>query len=202
MGIATAMAAFSATAAAGQLLMGQEQQKQAEAAAKRDVAGLGALIEKGPGTAYSDVQAQTEAFDLVDEQTQRAVTEATVAAQEAGGAGVIGGVGNIIQAQQESALKTAIERSKEEARVDELVAAEKRQNQMLKYQGLTDLKKMELLGAQEAIKEAKTMKLAGMSGIMAGLGSIPKALESDRRYQAYQDNPNLASPYLYGLGIV
>lgn len=181
MAAATALAVASAAVGAGQMIMGAQQKKKAEAAADKAMAQQRQLIEQGVVNQYAGLQAQTGAFDLAEQQTQRAVTEATVAAQEAGAEGVIGGVGNIIQAQQQAGLQTAVKRAEEEGRVEQLKAGEQARIDQMKYQGLVGLSQQELMGAQAAAAEGRQMQMAGLGGLTSGLAAAPGAIADDRK---------------------
>lgn len=180
MAAATALAISAAAAGGIQAIAGNIQKNKAEKAANRAMAEQRALIEQGVVNQYAGLQAPTEAFDLAEEQTQRAVTEATVAAQEAGAEGVIGGVGNIIQAQQQAGLQTAAQRAQAEFDVDKMKAAEQARIDQMKYQGLVGLSQQELMGAQAAAAEGRQGMMAGLEGITSGLAAAPAALASDR----------------------
>ena len=181
MAAATALAVASAAVGAGQMIVGTQQKKKAEKAADAAMAEQRTLIEQGVVNQYAGLQAQTGAFDLADQQTQRAVTEATVAVQEAGAEGVIGGVGNIIQAQQEAGLQTAVKRAEEEGRVEQLKTGEQSRIDQMKYQGLVGLSQQELMGAQAASAEARQMQMAGLGGLTSGLAATPGAIADDRK---------------------
>ena len=180
MAAATALAVASAGAGAAQAIIGSQQKKKAEKAADAAMAEQRALIEQGVVNQYAGLQAPTEAFDLADEQTQRAVTEATVAAQEAGAEGVIGGVGNIIQAQQQAGLQTAAQRAQAEFDVEKLKAGEQARIDQMKYQGLVGLSQQELMGAQAAAAEGRQNVMSGWGGIVSGLAAAPGAVASDK----------------------
>ena len=180
MAAATALAISSAAIGAGQMIMGAQQQKKGQIAADKAMAEQRALIEQGVVNQYAGLQAPTEAFDLAEEQTQRAVTEATVAVQEAGAEGVIGGVGNIVQAQQQAGLQTAAQRAQAEFDVDKMKAAEQARIDQMKYQGLVGLSQQELMGAQAASAEGRQGIMAGLGGIASGLAAAPGAVKDDR----------------------
>lgn len=181
MAAATALAVASAATAGIQAIVSSQQKKKAEAAADKAMAEQRQLIEQGVVNQYAGLQAPTEAFDLAEEQTQRAVTEATVAAQEAGAEGVIGGVGNIIQAQQQAGLQTAAQRAQAEFDVEKLKAGEQARIDQMKYQGLVGLSQQEIMGAQAAAAEGRQAMNLGFQGLTSGLAGAPAAIESDRK---------------------
>ena len=169
---AIALAGVGAAAAVQGVQMGVSArgQKISDKAAAAAMDKKTQLIEQGVVNQYSGLQAPTEAFDLAEEQTQRAVTEATVAAQEAGAEGVIGGVGNIIQAQQQAGLQTAAQRAQAEFDVEKLKAGEQARIDQMKYQGLVGLSDQELTGAQEASAYHREMFGKGLEGLSASFG--------------------------------
>jgi hypothetical protein len=171
MAAATALAIASAAAGGIQAIVGGIQRNKAERAARRATRGKRGVIEEGVMNQYAGLQAPTEAFDLAEEQTQRTVTDATVAAREAGAEGVIGGVGNIVQAQQQAGLQTAAQRAQAEFDVDKMKAAEQARIDQMKYQDTLASFIAEEEGAGKARAEGMSNIYAGLTGVTGGLAA-------------------------------
>ena len=89
---------------AAQAIKSQQQMKQASQAATQAANELKNIKEVN---AFKQVQVPTLGFDLAQQSQAQATTQALQSLQGAGAEGVIGGVGNVLQASNEQALQLA-----------------------------------------------------------------------------------------------
>lgn len=170
-----ALALMQAGVAAGQAIYGNAQRKKAEAAADKSMASMRATVEQGLTNQYAGLQAATQEFELQDQQTQALIAQNAQMLRESGAEGVIGGVGNLVQAGHQSGLQTAAKIEGAEFELDKLEAAEQSRLDQLQQQQLLGLGQQELMGAQAAGQEARQNIYQGIGGItnaMAGLGGF------------------------------
>ena len=177
MAAATTVIAGAAALAAvgmgtGQMISGREKAKDAKSAVGQAVTDLRSMIEEGQANRLKALQIPTMGAELQERSLARATAGGIEAAQEAGAAGVIGGVGRITQAAGEQAAQQASELDRMQKERDRLVLQEEQRLEGQKYQGLLGLQQMELTGSQQALSDAQALQQAGAQSIASGLGSM------------------------------
>lgn len=170
--IAGSAALASAGLGVGQMIAGRSRAKDAKSAVGQAVTDLRSMIEEGQANRLKALQIPTMGAELQERALARATAGQVEAAQEAGAAGVIGGVGRITQAAGEQAAQQAAELDRMQKERDQLVLTEEQRLEGQKYQGLLGLQQMELTGAQQALSDAQALQQAGAQTIASGLGNL------------------------------
>lgn len=170
--IAGAAALASVGMGTGQMISGRKKAIDAKSAVGQAVTDLRSMIEEGQANRLKALQVSTMGSELQERSLARATAGGIEAAQEAGAAGVIGGVGRITQAAGEQAAQQASELDRMQKERDRLVLQEEQRLEGQKYQGLLGLQQMELTGAQQALSDAQALQQAGAQSIAGGLGSM------------------------------
>ncbi len=161
---------------AAQMAKGAKKERDAKIATEEAVKELRGMIEEGQANRLKALQIPTMGSELQERSSARATAAGIEAVQEAGAAGVIGGVGRITQAAGEQAAAQAAEIDRMQKERDRLVLTEEQRLESQKYQGLLGLQQMELSGSQQAIADALAQQQAGAQTIASSLGSLTTSM--------------------------
>lgn len=162
--VTTAVIATGAALAGTGMSIAQavKAKKDAKAASEAAATAANTLKNINQVNAMSKVQVPTLGSNLAQQGIDRATQSALSVSQGAGAEGVIGGVGQIMQASNEQELKLAAQANDLEYQrnTDEAVA----QNQInaAKFKQLTDLEQSRLEGAQDAEYQAQANRNAAI----------------------------------------
>lgn len=170
------IAGASAAASAGQAIAANKRRKEADFAAKDAAAKLRGISE----TDYSaGLQVPTMGYDLAQQGVQQQAATGVQALQEAGAAGVIGGMPGLQQQVNEANLQLGADLQQQEYQRD-LFRAESRQAQDMRRVGReANIASQELEGAQMAASENRQIMndaiAGGLGALQAGYGQYLEA---------------------------
>jgi hypothetical protein len=152
---------------AAQAIKANKDMKQAGQAAAKAAGELKNIKEFN---AFKQVQVPTLGYELAQQGQAQAVTQAVEASKGAGAEGVIGGVGNIVQAAGEQGLQLAAQAQQAQSQRD-MAQAEAEQGIQARKQE-RDFKGglLEVQGAQEARAAAEQRKNAAIEGMFSSAG--------------------------------
>lgn len=186
------IAGASAAASAGQAIAANKRRKEADFAAKDAAAKLRGISE----TDFSaGLQVPTMGYDLAQQGIQQQAATGVQALQEAGAAGVIGGMPNLQQQVNEANLQLGADLQQQEYQRD-LFRAESRQAQdMRRAQRESGIAMGELEGAQLAASENRQI---ANNAIASGLGSLQLGYEQYMKAKPLYDTQKTA-PDLSGV---
>jgi len=191
------IAGASAAASAAQAIAANKRRKEADFAAKNAAAKMRGISE----TDYlTGLQVPTMGYDLAQEGVQQQVATGVQALQEAGAAGVIGGLPTLTQQSNQANLELGADLQQQEYQRD-LMRAENRQRiegrKVARELGITE---GELAGAQLAASENRQI---ANQAIMSGLGAVQEGygqyLEGKPLYDAQRVAPDLSGVNRMGL---
>jgi hypothetical protein len=157
---------------AAQAINSQKRMNDASKAAAGAVNELKAIKEFN---AFKQVQVPTLGFNLAQESKAQGTAQALQSLQGAGAEGVIGGVGNVVQAGNEQDLQLAAQAQEAQFKRDAMQAEAEQGIQSRKAERDFSLGAYQLEGAQAARAAAETKRNSGIEGIF---GSAGKALTS------------------------
>ena len=171
------IAGASAAASAGQAIAANQRRKKDEAAARDAASRLRGLTE----TDYSaGLQVPTMGYDLAQQGIQQQQASGIQALQEAGAAGVIGGVPSMNQAANEAQLQLSADLQQAEYNRD-LYRSQNRQGiEGRRMEREFDLGESELYGAQMSALQNKQMVNQGISGAFSGLTSMGESIAANQ----------------------
>lgn len=179
MAVATAVALVGLGLSVYQTVEAKRRQDEAEEAAEVAAANLRTDIMAGVPNMMEGLQLPTKGIELEEAAMARAVGSGVDAAQQAGAAGVIGGVGRITQAAGEQSAQQAARIEKTEFARDKLVAEQDQKAELLKYQGLIGLGTAQLTGSSQAAADAYKAQQEGMANIGQSVGSLAGSVDSN-----------------------
>lgn len=160
------IAGASAAASAGQAIAANKRRKEADFAAKNAAAKMRGITE----TDYSaGLQVPTMGYDLAQEGVQQQVATGIQALQDAGAAGVIGGLPTLTQQSNQANLELGADLQQQEYQRDLMRANTRQQIEGRKNEREYDIASGELMGAQAASSENRQI---ANQAIMSGLGAI------------------------------
>lgn len=178
------MAAVTSAIAAGVSLAGvglnvaqlTKQQRAAKDAANAATSAANAIANIKEQNAFKSVQVPTLGYDLAQQGFDRAAQSALSASQGAGAEGVIGGVGQIMQAQSEQELNLAAQLDQSKYARDTAEATAQNAINQRAATRMEDLETMRLQGAQGAAAAAQTAKQKAIEGIFgSGISALKYA---------------------------
>jgi len=147
---------------AAQAIKGQQQMKQASQAANKAASELKNIKEFN---AFKQVQVPTLGFNLAQQSQAQAEAQALQSLQGAGAEGVIGGVGNVLQAGNEQTLNLAAQANQAQYQRDMAQAEAEQGIQSRKaerdfYAGINELQSAQMQRA--AAEESRNAAIEGM----------------------------------------
>lgn len=154
---------------AAQAIKGQQQMKQASQAANQAANELKNIKEFN---AFKQVQVPTLGFNLAQQSKAQGTTQALQSLQGAGAEGVIGGVGNVVQAGNEQDLQLASQAQQAQYQRD-MAQAEAEQGIQARKQErdyLIGTNKLQSAQMQRAAAEEK--RNAAIGGMFESLGGV------------------------------
>ena len=155
-------------------------QKRMNDASKAAAGAVNELKNVKEFNAFKQVQVPTLGFNLAQESKAQGTAQALQSLQGAGAEGVIGGVGNIVQAGNEQDLQLAAQAQEAKFKRDAMQAEAEQGIQARKAERDFSLGAYELEGAQAArtaAEEARNSAIEGMFSSAAGaLTSASKSL--------------------------
>lgn len=163
-------AATTAVLATGSALAGTgmsiaqavQAKKDAKAASEAAATAANTLQNMKQVNAMSKVQVPTLGSNLAQQGLDRATQSALSVSQGAGAEGVIGGVGQIMQASNEQELKLAAQANDMEYQRNMDEATAQNSINAAKFKQLTDLEQSRLEGAQDSAYQAQANKNAAI----------------------------------------
>ena len=184
-----------------QAIQAQKQMKLANQAATKAAEQLKNIKEFNP---FKAVQVPTLGFDLAQQSQAQATTQAMQSLQGAGAEGVIGGVGNVLQAGNEQSLQLAAQAQQAQSQRDMAQADAEQGIQARQAERDFQIGASKLQGAQSAAAAARENKNAAIQGIVGSLGSAALgAYEGSDLYKQnkYAKNANwttdkVTNPYM------
>jgi hypothetical protein len=153
---------------AAQAIKANKDMKTASQAAQKAAGELKNIKEFN---AFKQVQVPTLGFDLAQQSQAQATTQAMQSLQGAGAEGVIGGVGNVLQAGNEQALNLAAQAGEAQFKRDAMQAEAEQGIQGRKaerdfYAGMNELQ-----SAQTERAAAEARKNAAIEGMFSSAGT-------------------------------
>lgn len=147
--------------------------------ANKDIKTASQAAEKAAGelknikefNAFKQVQVPTLGFDLAQQSQAQATTQALQSLQGAGAEGVIGGVGNVLQATNEQALQLAAQGSQAQYQRDMAQAEAEQGIQARKQEREFMIGSNALQSAQTQRVAAEEKRNAAIEGMFSSLGS-------------------------------
>ena len=175
--VTSIIAAAGAAASAGQAVAANQRRKKDEAAAKEAASRLRGLTE----TDYSaGLQVPTMGYDLAQQGIQQQQASGLQALQEAGAAGVIGGVPSMNQSANEAQLQLSADLQQAEYNRD-LYRSQNRQGiEGRRMEREFNLGDSELYGAQMSALQNKQMVNQGVAGAFSGLTSMGESIAENQ----------------------
>jgi hypothetical protein len=191
------IAGASAAASAGQAIAANKRRKEADFAAKDAAAKLRGISE----TDYSaGLQVPTMGYDLAQEGVQQQVATGVQALQDAGAAGVIGGLPTLTQQSNQANLELGADLQNQEYQRDLMRAQTRQQIEGRKVGREVGIAAGELEGAQLAASENRQIANqaigAGLGALQAGYGQY---LEAKSLYDTQKSAPDLSGINRMGL---
>lgn len=153
---------------AAQAIKGQQQMQQASKAAAQAANQIRGIKEINP---FEQVQVPTLGFNLAQESKAQGTAQALQSLQGAGAEGVIGGVGNVVQAGNEQDLQLAAQAQEAQFKRDAMQAEAETGIQSRKAERDFSLGAYELEGAQGARAAAENKRNAAITGMFGSAGS-------------------------------
>jgi len=153
-----------------------KKEQKAQKAADEATEALEATIQEGVENKMSALKIPTKGIKHEEAVMARAVGSGVEAAQQAGAAGVIGGVGRITQAAGEQSAQQAARIEQAEFGRDKLVAQQEQDIALLKYQGMTGLHGSQIAGAGQAAADAYAAQQAAILGAQESLTSASESM--------------------------
>jgi S-formylglutathione hydrolase FrmB len=153
---------------AAQAIKGQQQMQQASKAAAQAASELKNIKEVNP---FKQVQVPTLGFNLAQQSKAQGTAQALQSLQGAGAEGVIGGVGNIVQAGNEQDLQLADLGQEAQFKRDAMQAELESGIQARKAERDFSIGAYQLEGAQAARAAAQTQRDSAIAGMFGSAGS-------------------------------
>jgi len=186
---------------AAQAIKANKDMKTASQAAQKAAGELKNIKEFN---AFKQVQVPTLGFDLAQQSQAQATTQAMQSLQGAGAEGVIGGVGNVLQATNEQALNLAaqagqaqFQRDMSQAEAEQGIQARKQEREYMIGQNALQSAQMQRASAEEKRNSA----IGGMfeSAGAAALGAselIPLYKQNQYAKNANWTTNKVTNPYM------
>ena len=153
---------------AAQAIKANKDMKSASQAATKAAGELKNIKEFN---AFKQVQVPTLGYELAQQSQAQATTQAMQSLQGAGAEGVIGGVGNVLQASGEQALALSAQAGQAQSQRDMAQAEAEQGIQARKQQREFEIKSNELQSAQMQRVTAEERKNAAFEGMFKSAGS-------------------------------
>jgi hypothetical protein len=153
---------------AAQAIKGQQQMQQASKAAAQAASELKNIKEVNP---FKQVQVPTLGFNLAQQSKAQGTAQALQSLQGAGAEGVIGGVGNVVQAGNEQDLQLAAQAQDAQFKRDAMQAEAESGIQSRKAERDFSIGAYQLEGAQAARAAAQTQRDSAIAGMFGSAGS-------------------------------
>lgn len=153
---------------AAQAIKGQQQMKQASQAATQAANELKNIKEVN---AFKQVQVPTLGFNLAQQSQAQATTQALQSLQGAGAEGVIGGVGNVLQAGNEQALQLAAQGSQAQYQRDMAQAEAQQGIEARKQERERMISENALRSAQMQRADAEEKRNTAIQGMFTSAGN-------------------------------
>jgi len=153
---------------AAQAIKGQQQMQQASKAAAQAASDLKAIKEINP---FKQVQVPTLGFNLAQQSKAQGTAQALQSFQGAGAEGVIGGVGNVVQAGNEQDLQLAAQAQDAQFKRDAMQAEAESGIQSRKAERDFSIGAYQLEGAQAARAAAQAQRDSAIAGMFGSAGS-------------------------------
>jgi hypothetical protein len=161
---------------AAQAIKANKDMKQAGQAAAKAAGELKNIKEFN---AFKQVQVPTLGYELAQQSQAQATTQAMQSLQGAGAEGVIGGVGNVLQATGEQNLQLAAQAQQAQAQRDMAQAEaeqgiEARKQERDFYAGINELQsaQMQRAAAEESRNAAIKGMFSSLGGVAEGVGGL------------------------------
>jgi len=151
-----------------QAIQSQKAMKQAAQAKSQAQQQLKNIKEFNP---FKAVQTPTLGFNLAQQSQAQAVTQGANALQGAGAEGVIGGVGNIVQAAGQNALDLSAQAGEAQFKRDAMQAEAEQGIQSRQAERDFSLGAYNLQEAQTKEDEARSARNEAIKGVIGSLGS-------------------------------
>jgi hypothetical protein len=166
---------------AAQFAQAQKQQKSSSAAAKTAADTIAGMKESNP---FAAVQVPTLGFDLAQQGIDRQTAASVNALQGAGAEGVIGGIGNVVQNNNQAELQLAADANTAKYQRDVNEAEAQTGINTRKIGRDTNLQLSKLQGAQLASAQAQENKNAAIAGMVGSAGTaLSSGIEASKLYK-------------------
>jgi hypothetical protein len=186
---------------AAQAIKANKDMKTASQAAQKAAGELKNIKEFN---AFKQVQVPTLGFDLAQQSQAQATTQAMQSLQGAGAEGVIGGVGNVLQAGNEQALNLAAQAGEAQFKRDAMQAEAEQGIQGRKaerdfYAGMNELQSAQ--NERAAAEERKNAAIQGMfssagTALTSGAGAIDLYKQQKYAKNANWTTDTVTNPYV------
>ena len=179
--VTTALAVAGIGMSAAQYIQAQKQQKAAQAAATQAANTIAGMKESNP---FAAVQVPTLGFDLAQQGIDRQTAASVNALQGAGAEGVIGGIGNVVQNNNQAELQLAADANNAKYQRDVNEAEAQTGINTRKIGRDTNLQLSKLEGAQKASAQAQENKNAAVAGMVGSAGTaLSSGVEASKLYK-------------------
>ena len=179
--VTTALAVAGMGMSAAQYAQAQKQQKSSQAAAKSAADTIAGMKESNP---FAAVQVPTLGFDLAQQGIDRQTAASVNALQGAGAEGVIGGIGNVVQNNNQAELQLAADANNAKYQRDVNEAEAQTGINTRKIGRDTNLQLSKLQGAQLASAQAQENKNAAIAGMVGSAGTaLSSGIEASKLYK-------------------
>ena len=158
---------------AAQAIKANKDMKQAGQAAAKAAGELKNIKEFN---AFKQVQVPTLGYELAQQSQAQATTQAMQSLQGAGAEGVIGGVGNVLQATGEQNLQLAAQAQQAQSQRDMAQAEAEQGIEARRQERERIIGGSELQGAQEARAAAEQRKNKAVEGMFTSLGGVAEGV--------------------------
>ena len=202
--VTTALAVAGVGMSAAQYMQAQKQQKSAQAAAIAASSAISNMKELNP---FAAVQVPTLGFDLAQQGIDRQTAASVNALQGAGAEGVIGGIGNVVQNNNQAELQLASDANNAKYQRDVNQAEAQTGINTRKIGRDTNLQLSKLTGAQMASAQAQDNKNAAIKGMVGSAGTaLSSGIEASNLYKTQKlvstdPNANATSSDFAGTGV-
>ena len=179
--VTTVLAVAGIGMSAAQYIQAQKQQKAAQAAATQAANTIAGMKESNP---FAAVQVPTLGFDLAQQGIDRQTAASVNALQGAGAEGVIGGIGNVVQNNNQAELQLAADANSAAYQRDVNEANAQTDINTRKIGRDTNLQLSKLEGAQKASAQAQENKNAAVAGMVGSAGTaLSSGVEASKLYK-------------------
>lgn len=179
--VTTALAVAGMGMQAVQAIQAQKAGKEAQAAAAQAASTIAGMKESNP---FAAVQVPTLGFDLAQQGIDRQTAASVNALQGAGAEGVIGGIGNVVQNNNQAELQLAADANNAKYQRDVNEAEAQTGINTRKIGRDTNLQLSKLQGAQLASAQAQENKNAAIAGMVGSAGTaLSSGIEASKLYR-------------------